>query len=462
MWPFIRHIASGTQPSSQSIDQVWCAGMRLLPLGLLAVMLCSAQPQSSAPSILSPGDELNAQLPSWFRFTGEDRVRLEGYQNLGFKPASSDTYLLNRFRFGWLIKPKAWLRIRAELQDARAFGKTSVAPAPPFQNTFDLRQAYVELGDLEAAPVAVRAGRQELNFGEERLIGSTNWTNNARVFDAIRITARWTKYRIDAFAASVVNPFDGGFDHHQPGNNLYGLYGSTKGLIPNATLEPYILWRVAPGQRTEAGVPAKLDEKITGVRLVGTLPMGFDYATEMVLQRGGIGGDNISAWAGHWLVGHTWKAARWTPRVYSEFNHASGDSNSKDGTRGTFDNLYPTNHDRYGLADQVAWKNINHIREAVDIKPTRKVGVIVKFEDWWLASKTDALYNAQSVVLARSLAGTAGTHVGEEIDITATYSPQKNYTFGAGFAHIFPGEFLKNTTPGKAYSTPYVLATYKF
>ena len=30
----------------------------------------------------------------------------------------------------------------------------------------------------------------------------------------------------------------------------------------------------------------------------------------------------------------------------------------------------------------------------------------------------------------------------------------------AGYAHIFPGAFLKEATPGASYSHPYVMVTY--
>src|SRR5690606_39763271 len=54
--------------------------------------------------------------------------------------------------------------------------------------TADLRLAYVELGDPENKTFGLRAGRQELVFGEMRLIGHLNWANTARSFDAVRGT----------------------------------------------------------------------------------------------------------------------------------------------------------------------------------------------------------------------------------------------------------------------------------
>jgi hypothetical protein len=114
---------------------------------------------------------------------------------------------------------------------------------PTFQNTWDIRQAYVELGNGEKQMFGLRVGRQEMNFGDQRLIGALNWTNSARTFDAARGTVRYKRYRLDLFAESVVNQVDVTWDHHQQANNLHGLYGGIEKLVPGATIEPYVLWR---------------------------------------------------------------------------------------------------------------------------------------------------------------------------------------------------------------------------
>ena len=41
-----------------------------------------------------------------------------------------------------------------------------------------------------------------------------------------------------------------------PGNNLHGIYSTFSHLVPRATVEPYVLWRLTPpGQ---AGAPPEL------------------------------------------------------------------------------------------------------------------------------------------------------------------------------------------------------------
>src|ERR687895_1371742 len=106
-------------------------------------------------------------------------------------------------------------------------------------------------------------------------------------------------------------------------------------------------------------------------------------------QTGGLGSDSIGAWAGHWRLGYTAAKLRYKPRFIGEYNYATGDSDPRDGRRGTFDILYPTPHDKYGLADQVGWKNIHHARAGLELTPFKGLPVSANYHSWWLAERTD-------------------------------------------------------------------------
>jgi len=58
--------------------------------------------------------------------------------------------------------------------------------------------------------------------------------------------------------------------------------------------------------------------------------------------------------------------------------------------------------------------------------------------------------------------GSAGTRIGQEMDLIATWNVFQPLQVGAGFGHIFPGQFLHIATPGVAYSFPYLMLGYKF
>jgi Alginate export len=261
----------------------------------------------------------------------------------------------------------------------------------------------------------------------------------------------------------VVNAKDGQFDESANGNYFYGIYGGTTKLLSDATVEPYFFWRRSSGLTTEEGVPGILNFGTIGLRLVGKVHSNWDYGLEMDRQAGSRGADSLGAWAGHWVAGRTFGQTHFRPRVALEYNYASGDGNPKDGHIGTFDQLYPTGHDKYGMADQVGWKNIRNARASLELKPAKKKWAATgRYDAWWLADPHDALYNAASAVVARAANGSAGRFVGQELDGSVAYNLSRQLQFGAGFGHIFPGTFLEHATPGKSYSYPYASTTFVF
>ena len=241
----------------------------------------TVQPAASTPAPVQPMlSHVNRHLPAWLRFSGEYRMRVEGFDGGGFKPDTRDAYALNRVRLNMRVAPTYWMRFQFQAQDAQAFGKNAKPDSPPFEDTMDIRQAYVEFGRPEVPTFQLRVGRQELVFGEQRLIGHLNWTNTARSFDAARLTLQHSKYKVDLFAASVVNLKEGTANKSSGGNDIHGAYGSITKVVPNATIEPFAFWRLARGTKTETGLPGKTDRKVYGTRFLGKLPANFDYNLE--------------------------------------------------------------------------------------------------------------------------------------------------------------------------------------
>jgi hypothetical protein len=430
-------------------------------LRLIAILLLCWVPLCAQPSSL-PTDELNRELPRWISFSGDERLRLEGFTGGGFQPGNDDLYLLNRFRLSTTVRMVPWWRIVVQTQDARVWGDQQKPYGPPHQDTWDLRQAYMELGDPDKNPVALRVGRQEISLGGERLIGVSQWQNVGRSFDAARILVHYRKLSLTAFAASVVVLHDGQVGSVTPGNNLHGLYASIANWIPNSTLEPYFMWRLQPNVKSELGPVGHLDMKVSGARWLGRV-RAFDYNTSIVLERGSVAADQVNAWAGHWLLAYSFPKLAASPRIVAEYNYASGDGNAQDGRLNTFQLLYPTAHDRHGLSDQVGWRNIHHLRGTVELKPKPKWTLNPSYNAFWLADAHDALYNSQgNVVVARVADGSAGRWAGQELDISATYALTRVTQMGAGFGRIFPGTLLKRAAPGAGYSYPYFQITTKF
>lgn len=440
-----------------------CAAVAMLMLWWTpaGAQTSTPEPGAKGPAVRTPlPNRANEMMPSWLRLRGEFRERVEDFTGSGFAPGRDDAYWLSRFRFNVAATVNPNVAFQVQLQDARVADKQVGPTGAPFRSTFDLRMAFADLGSSRG-PIAVRIGRQELAYGDQRLIGHVSWLNAARTFDGAKVTLRRKGFQTDLFATSVVRHLPGELDRSGNGNVFAGAYTTMSALVPKSTVEPFVLYRADRNLRSEAGPLANLRAVTIGARWIGQLPARFDYNTEMAVQTGSLGSDSVRAWAGHWQLRETFPGPR-AVRVSAEVNLASGDANPTDGRRGTFDQLYPTPHDKYGLADQVGWRNIRHIRSGIELTPGRRWQVGANYHSWWLMDGRDALYGAGGGAVARVAGGAASLHVGQEIDAQVSRPLTAQLNLAAGIAHILPGAFLKQATPGASSTAPYVMVTYVF
>jgi len=395
------------------------------------------------------------KLPSWLQLGGQIRGRFEDPSGTSMVSSGSDAYYLSRIRVDLGIQPVSWLRFFVEAQDARV-GGYNTAPAPAtIYNPMDLRQGYVAVnaeGPLGVG-VSLRVGRQELLFGGERLIGPADW-GMSRTFDALDLSVARGNARLDLFAGSAVLIDPTRFDRHKPGEHVYGAYGSIRNVLPGVNVEPYLLFKQTLLIKSEEGAIGDALVVSPGARVFGKAPGRLDYTVELVLQRGSYSGDRVVAMGQSYVAGWTMADSAWKPRVSVEYNYASGDPTSKDGLRGTFDQFYPSNHGYYGMIDQFGWKNLKNRRAGFDCLPHRKLKLRADYNQFYLATVEDSLYNSSgsSIVLNRKA---TSNQIGWELNSVALYQWSKIWKFGFGYAHLFAGDYLKQAKAGFGYTYPY-------
>ena len=427
----------------------------------------SQPPASNSPDSIYiwpyPVEKLDSELPSWLQLGGEYRAR--GEAPVGIKYTTTrDAYVLSRLRLDLEIHPTDWLILFTEGQDSRVAFNHHVANAMPYQDTWDLRQAYVQIGNSTEGRADLIAGRQVFSFGDERLVGPSDWLNEGRTFDAVRLDLHQNGYKLSLFASSVVVGRDGVIDHHIEGNDLYGAYGSIRSLIPGATLEPYVFWRLAPATVSlpETAHRGHLSEATPGFHLAGGLRAAFDYDLEMDLQRGTLGVDSISSWAGYWNFGRRFDSLPLEPHLFVEANYATGNKNPSGTTWSTFDQIYPSSHNKLDFADQVGRKNVEQIRAGARQSIARSWKLNETYEDIWLATIHDALYASSGAISVAADPAAPSRHVGQELDFWGEVELSGGLTGGAGYGRLFAGRFLQSATPGKAYNYPFLFLTYRF
>lgn len=379
------------------------------------------------------------------------RDRYEIRNNFDFNDAADndDAFNLLRVRLNLDWKLHESVRAFVQIQDSEVFGFRSaplVAADPAvYEDRLDLQQGFLDFKASWGVPLTLRFGRQEFSFGDERLVGAFDWSNVGRTFDAVRLIVEPEKWRFDVFAAEEVI-HDRAHPNHPLHNDLFaGIHASTT-RWEKRVVEAYVFARNREKVTGEDGLKDDSTSCTMGLRTKATLGENWDYDCEGAFQTGDSGTDDFLAGAVHVGGGYTFKETWAQPRLGAEYNFGSGDSDPADGDRGTFDNLFPTNHKFYGYMDFFSWRNIHNPAVSAILKPAKGLKVKVDYHWFWLAEEKDAWFNAGGAVLRRDVTGNSGSEVGQELDLLVTYDLNTHANLWFGYSHFFAGDFIGNTS----------------
>jgi hypothetical protein len=464
----------------------------VLAVGFAAAAFGGERP--SAPPEKTPSPSPLSFADGKVVFDVQERLRLEiRDNNFDFNSAvdsvTDGSWLLQRFRIGMMLKPVPWLKIYGQGQGSWEFFSDRPLVPGAFgaqgDDSFDLRQAYVDVSDYSKCPWGVKVGRQILAYGDDRLIGPGEWTNFARTFDAVKITCKGKGFAVDAFASTPAvitrNTYNQSdlFNGTGTGRELVfsGLY-ATFDSPPFGTVDLYTLLVDQPRGNTTnlqgnlntpvttGSLAAHSDFVTLGTRIKGDPKKlnGWEFQGEFVYQTGTLRGLDLNAFAATVGVGYNFDAP-WKPRLYAEFNHGSGDENPTDGSIETFQNLFPTNHKFYGIMDVFSWQNMNNALLSFRVSPAKTVTAQLDFNAFWLANTNDVWYRANGLTPVRPLtpaARSASNYAGSELDFVVTWNTSKYLQLQAGYSHFFDGTYLKDTGAHSDANFGYVQATLSF
>ncbi|TLD41363.1 MAG: hypothetical protein JETT_2370 [Candidatus Jettenia ecosi] len=389
----------------------------------------------------------------------------------GSGPATSrtksidDDYILNQTRLWADADVNEHLRVFIQLQDARTFGAegTTVGFANAYdENTIlDIHQGYFDLRKLFDLPLTVRVGRQEIIWGDHRVIGNFVWSNVGRTFDGGRFMWDTDAIHAEAFAAKVD---EDGWAEGNSDENIYAAQLGFKKLIPGALLELMYIQKNDQDSATNSAVATGFDplgasDNVVihdfGIRIDGKVPGldAIDYTVESHFQGGEYGTQDQEAWALAARAGYTFKELPWTPRIGVEYDYASGDDDPGDNDHKTFDNLYPTNHwqGNYGFIDLISWQNIHDFRGNIKVVPTNKLTVQVDYHYFLLDEEEDGWYFASGLLATGTRPGGVGgsytsndDNLAQEIDLTVSYDLYKNVKILAGYSFFRPEDWIED------------------
>src|SRR6476661_2169224 len=127
-------------------------------------------PQTGIALTDFPASKVNESFPAWLHFGGEYRIRPEQHTAYSFTPGNNDGFVLSRLRLDLTITPTTWFEAFVQAQDSEPLGIAPGHITASVKDVFDLRQAYVQFQNGEKGWFSFRVGRQELRYGQERLV----------------------------------------------------------------------------------------------------------------------------------------------------------------------------------------------------------------------------------------------------------------------------------------------------
>lgn len=300
--------------------------------------------------------------------------------------------------------------------DSRPIGTSTAG------NSLDAQmyQAYIEAKNMFGTNLRARVGRQEIKLGNGWLVG----TNDVMAFyyglsfDALRLTYATEQFSVDAIASKLA---EGSPTQEDGDTDFYAVYGSYLG-IQDVTVDAY--WMFI---RDAAVAPASCDTHTFGLRGAGKIG-AFDFEAEaanQLVEREAT--QNSDVWGGNLEVGYTFDCAL-KPRVYLGGAYFEGDDKDL-----AFNRLFASK--KYGLV-------LDNESNLTNMWLVRGGAIAYPVDN--LKLTTAVGYFQANQVRALSATDVSRKPLGMEADIRAEYSYTKDLVFGAGYAHVFVFEGLKD------------------
>jgi hypothetical protein len=387
--------------------------------------------------------ETEKKEKEWVKHTLSLRARYESINNYDFNDSIDDNKSFTAQR--WRLKSESTGDLHA-LMELR-FIRASIAAL----NTVELSQLYLDIGK----DVIVRPGRQEVLYGDGRIVWNPDWSNEGIFFQGVR--SMWKaspSLQIDGlYLQPLVYP-------EQPvmGDELlYGMYSTWK-PGKNSDLQLYYLSNL----RKNKGLGKRdMELNIPGVRYAFSCGSKLTGSFEGALQTGRNGTNEQNAYA-YFMKVKQKIGMPWEPSIGVKYDCASGDSNPKDSVYDGFEIMYNTKHGIFGNMDMIGQKNVRDFAATFTLKPFKQTELLLSHHWLRLDSPTDAWYGPRGNVFMKDPSGKWGTDMGTEMDYEIRYDTHR-WNIWAGYGMLTPGECVKQLKKrANAAEKTYLLVQYKW
>ncbi len=370
------------------------------------------------------------------------------------------------------LRNRAWIGIKnildpfrfaVEFQDSRVVNNKH-AITDQERNEYDLLNAYGELYFKKALgaddrgndrPIRFRVGRMAYETTDRRFIARNEWRNTTNTFEGFRLNLgrEANDWELDLFGMQPVRRLQTKFDEANDNLWFFGGIGTWRKWSDIATIQAYYHGQKQTADPNGFTATSRLDRQIhmPGFRTYGKVGNLFDFDVSYNHQLGFTGPNRVDAHGYTVEVGKTFNHA-WKPRVGLFYGYATGDKDPNDNVDNRFDRFFgfarPWSADHY-----VIYENLKAPKVRFEFQPTQQVGFELGYGGYWLASKTDRMFdildgNISNTVkdpgFNRDRTGQSGDFAGHAFEGRIRYQPIPRVNTILGYTHFTAGEFVKN------------------
>jgi hypothetical protein len=370
-------------------------------------------------------------------------------------------WVLSRGRLG-IAAERGPLRAVLELQDARLWGETSALrfDARDGLPTTSARLAFAELRDTGPRASFLRLGRQEIVWGDGRLLGASDWSPTGRSLDAVR--GQWVlgNFDFEGFSSILVAPgatppamrrgTDG--DPEGAGAQLHGVRLAWH-IAPLLHVESNNLGRFARQPTDDLLDPSDL--YLTGLRIWGSYP-GLSYSLEGAYEAG------RTAVVGTTRTRSAWAAAAkvlyqpglfWDLGVGLEGAYATGQKSGDEDKLTRFDPVLPDVRLGLGPMGLYAWSNLVEAAGLVHLSPLENTTLTFSYRYVAMAEPSDAWQTAALTPVGHAPDNDEAS-LGQELDASIEIKPWAPIGVVAGYGAFLTGDGAKNVLEASGRGRP--------
>lgn len=394
---------------------------------------------------------LNNRKTNYLSLGGEAREKVEDYRHFPLMAPPTHAYFLQRYMLHADLHLGAKWRFFGQIQSDHQgdYNGGMVQPQGPQVDRFDLNQGFAEydtpLGGGNA--LTLRGGRQEINYGDGRLLSPRESPNVRQSFDGVRLSARVGTLRVDGLALRAVNIYPGSFDNRTlAGQDVWGIYATlptekVQARVPaggpGSGIDVYALEYDRRGAVFSQGTAGE-HRATVGIRLFGQTG-NFDYDWEAAGQNGRFGGEGVRAYLAATDTGYTFRRLPLTPRLGLRADIASGGKDPHGHTLQTFNALYGRG-DFYGEVNLFDSANLRDLRPSVDLYAGRTIITLDSFF-LWRDSVQDGLYSP-GMTLAFPASGSRSRYVGTLRAAQVLWQINRHFALTLNYTHLSAGRYL--------------------